>query len=224
MLRGLGSTRVKIAFDEWNLRGWHHPSSTVPAADIGARDLNDLNSTYTCADAVYAGCLLNACLRHADTVGMANFAPIVNSRGAIFTHKDGMVLRPTYHVFDLYANHALPLAMAVAVESDLFMADGAEIPLVDAAMTRADDGRYTLAAVNRHDRLSAQLALKFIGCEVAAKAERWTVHGAETDSFNDITHPRNVTLTKSDIPWKARDPVCVLPPHSVNMICFTLAP
>lgn len=49
--------------------------------------------------------LLNAMNRNCDIVGMANFAPILNTRGCIYSYKDGIVLRSTYHVFDLYVNY-----------------------------------------------------------------------------------------------------------------------
>lgn len=68
------------------------------------RDKNDDNSSYTMADAVFTACFLNAMNRHCDIVGMANFAPILNTRGCIYSYKDGLVLRSTYHVFDLYVN------------------------------------------------------------------------------------------------------------------------
>ena len=65
---------------------------------------NDLNSNYNMADAVFTACFLNTCLRHCDTVGMANFSPVVNTVGAIYTYSEGIVLRPSYHVFDLFTN------------------------------------------------------------------------------------------------------------------------
>ncbi len=220
LLSELGRGDVKIALDEWNLRGWHHPSFTAAIPDIAARDLNDLNSTYTCADAVYAGCFLNACLRHADKVQMANFAPIVNCRGAIFTHENGIVLRPTYHIFDLYTNHALPESLEVGVAADPFLAAGADIPVIDAAMTRGDDGRYALAATNRHDRLPVRLQLKMMQASMSKTAELWTVTGPQPDSFNDVDHPADVTLKSEMIRWNPNEPAVSLPPHSVNMICF----
>ena len=98
--------KLRIAFDEWNLRGWCHPNfMKFGAADHALMDANDINSNYNMADAVFTACFLNSCLRHCDVVGMANFSPVVNTVGAIFTHEDGIVLRPTYHVFDLFANH-----------------------------------------------------------------------------------------------------------------------
>ena len=45
------------------------------------------------------------CNRNCDIVGIANFAPIVNTRGCIYTHEKGIVLRSTYYVFDLYVNY-----------------------------------------------------------------------------------------------------------------------
>ncbi len=221
LLRSLGNTRIRVAYDEWNLRGWHHPNFTAPVADIPARDANDLNKTYTCADAVYAGCFLNACLRHADIVGMANFAPLVNSRGAIFTHKDGIVLRPTYHVFDLYANHALSKSIQTSTKSGEFRAEDADVTAMDAALTCSGDGRYALAAVNRHDRLPLRMTLRFPESSLSETAELWTVTGAYPDSFNDVDRPGDVALIKTDITWDPRNPVCTLSPHSVNIVCFT---
>ncbi len=221
LLRALDCSRIRIAFDEWNLRGWHHPDFTSAVADIPARARNDLAATYTCADAVYAGCFLNACLRHADTVSMANFAPAVNVRGCIFTHPDGIVLRPTYHVFDLFANHALPTALDTAVASDTCPADGLDVPAVDAVLTASDDGRFALAAVNRHASRPARIDLQLAGALPAANARLWTVTGAQPDSFNDIGHPEDVRLTSSVVRWDPAHPACVLPPHSVNMLCFS---
>ena len=103
--------KIKIAFDEWNLRGWHHPNVHTIKQGIDKdsylipRDKNDDNSSYTMADAVFTACFLNAMNRNCDIVGMANFAPILNTRGCIYSYKDGVVLRSTYHVFDLYVNH-----------------------------------------------------------------------------------------------------------------------
>ena len=44
--------------------------------------------------------------RHADKVGMANIAQLVNNLQALFlTHEDRFTLTPTYHVFEMYAAH-----------------------------------------------------------------------------------------------------------------------
>lgn len=98
-----GRHHVKIAFDEWNVRAWHTPPGSS-AEMIGARDLNDINSTYTMADAVFSAVFLNSCIRNGDVVGMANLAPTVNVRGPLYVHADGLVKRTTFHVMSMYAN------------------------------------------------------------------------------------------------------------------------
>jgi len=82
--------QICIAFDEWNLRGWYHPKvaqGLAPEDYIVPRDLNDENCRYTMADALFTACFLNMCHHNCNTVGMANYAPVVNTRGCIFTHQ-----------------------------------------------------------------------------------------------------------------------------------------
>jgi alpha-N-arabinofuranosidase len=86
--------RIKIAYDEWNLRAWQHPGfprDGMENYDAPAirelverrRKQNDVASRYTMADALFSASFFNACLRHAENVGMANIAPIVNTRGPL---------------------------------------------------------------------------------------------------------------------------------------------
>jgi alpha-N-arabinofuranosidase len=65
--------KIKIAYDEWNLRHWYHPGfprkSVVNADDAKAaefikkREDNAIASTYTMADALFTSAFLNACRR-----------------------------------------------------------------------------------------------------------------------------------------------------------------
>ena len=105
--------RIKIAFDEWNLRGWHHPGfprkTPVKPGDQAAelieqRELNAIAKQYTMADALFSASFLNGCLRHCEDVGMANIAPIVNTRGPLYVHPKGIVKRTTFHTLAMYAN------------------------------------------------------------------------------------------------------------------------
>ena len=58
--------KIKIAFDEWNLRGWHHPNVHTIKQGIDKdsylipRDKNDDNSSYTMADAVFTACFFGS--------------------------------------------------------------------------------------------------------------------------------------------------------------------
>ncbi len=140
---------IKIAFDEWNLRGWHHPGFPGGGANnldkIRERDENDLNETYTMADAVFSASFLNGCLRHADSVHMAGLAPVVNARGPLFVHPKGIVKRTTFHVLGMYSNLLQPNVVAGQIVSEDLRVDQGQYRRLThsppAAMTAATSPR-----------------------------------------------------------------------------------
>jgi alpha-N-arabinofuranosidase len=105
--------QIRIAFDEWNPRGWHFPGfDGRKRPDLTRWDRNDDNSTYTMADALLHASFLNTCLRHCTSVAMTNISPLVNTRGPIFAHPGGIVLRPTYHVCAAIQQNSSPATWA----------------------------------------------------------------------------------------------------------------
>lgn len=222
--------QIKIAYDEWNLRSWHHPNvHTIKQGRtkdeyITPRDKNDINSMYTMADAVFSACFLNTLNRNSDMVGMANFAPIVNTRGCIFTHKDGIVLRSTYHVFDLYVNYmgdeVLDGWMDDEETMDVMGKNGQMqiVPVLDVLPTRiSESGILAIAAVNKHPSQVRALSLSVEGSFTAKEYRVITVNGDSVDSYNDIGI-NGVTLTEGD--WRpiTDEKQVTLAPHSVNVI------
>ena len=97
--------QIRIAFDEWNPRGWHfpgfdgreRPDLTAVGPQRRQLDLHDGGRAAARVVPQYA------CLRHCTSVAMTNLSPLVNTRGPIFTHPGGIVLRPTYHVCEMYS-------------------------------------------------------------------------------------------------------------------------
>ena len=232
-LRALGyEKKIKIAYDEWNLRGWFHPNNMFLSTDerkkyteefyqnevIGQRDNNDVNETYTMADAVFSAAFLNTCLRNCDIVGMACFSPIVNTRGAIFTHKDGLVLRPQYFVFDLYANLLKDTVLDTWSENVPVMTgiDGNRektVDTVDIAITYGD-GEYAIAATNKDPENEQTVEFDMLDGKVSMMRIH-TVNGPSPDSYNDIDKTE-VGITVSE--WVPFDGKVTLTPHSVNVI------
>lgn len=183
--------RIKIAFDEWNLRGWHHPNihhghGYSKDEYITPRDLNDLNQTYTVADGIFSAAFLNTCLRHSKTVRMANFAPTVNVRGMIYTYKDGIVLRPTYHVFDLYVNYMKEQVIDSYCEY--------ECTDLDVVATKNDDGIIAVSLINKSSKDSRTVEIKIPGI-YGKKALLKTINGEHIDSFNDVGKEEQVKIT-----------------------------
>ena len=225
--------KIKIAYDEWNLRGWFHPNvMNIPERDIlrqedeafyrdrviGPRNMNDRNSTYTMADAVFSAVFLNTCLRNCDLVKMACFSPAVNTRGAIFTYKEGLVLRPQYFVFELYANLLGDTVLDAWTEDVKTISGelGGEKRTVDAAdvsVTRTEKG-YAIAAINKDPKNGETLEMRILD-DTVREMRVSSVVGASPDAFNDIDR-NEVGITWGE--WQPFDGKAVIGPHSVNVI------
>jgi alpha-N-arabinofuranosidase len=206
--------RIRIAFDEWNLRGWHHPNGNDPEK-IQARDLNDDNSTYTLADALFTAGFLNTCLRNADVVSMANMAPSINTRGPLFVHDGGVVRRSTFHVIALYADRlggaVLPSTSTASTLS------GADVPVLDHIATYDESaGTVTLALINRDPKEDLRCRLSFGGQAVSGRFAATLLTGDDVDSYNDVDIPDAVS--PRDITVDAMDGHVTLPPHSLTIL------
>ena len=118
------------------------------------------------ADAVFSASFLNTCLRNCDLVRMACFSPVVNTRGAIFTHANGIVLRPQYFVFELYANLLKDTVLDIWTEdaptiSGRIGEKDKTVNAVDAVVTYGSK-EYAVAAVNKDPAKTQTIELRFL--------------------------------------------------------------
>ena len=228
--------KMGIAIDEWNLRSWHHPGFGMfgrgQSMDVAARRRNDRAATYTVADAIYAASFLNACLRHCDVVKMANFAPVVNSRGAIFVHPKGIVKRTTYHVFWMYANLLQPNVVPVTLKCGEISDGKKSVPSVDAVLTRSDDGsRMTLMVVNKSPDKDETLDIsRLFGLAdgtkpvppdadgTSANLSATILSGDSPDAYNDIGNENRVMPQKVKLP--VAEGKISLPCHAIVSIAL----
>ncbi len=230
LLNALGlEKRIRIAYDEWNLRGWYHPKihSAIPSASkeeyLYPRDGNDINSIYTMADAVFSACFLNECLRNADIVGMANFSPVVNTRGAIFTHKDGIVKRSTYYVFELYTKYMGDIVIDSYTEgSEKYHIDSegvrGDIDCIDIVTTKnSSNGAVAVSLINKHISDAKTVTLHIGDRE---KVSVITLSGNSPDDYNDIDRNTVVPYENNDAILSEQDNELTLslPAHSLNIV------
>ncbi|MCP4645720.1 MAG: alpha-N-arabinofuranosidase [bacterium] len=220
--------RIKIAFDEWNLRAWHHPGfprKSVSDYDdpevialVKARDKSLIASQYTMADALFTASFLNACLRHAEDVGMANIAPLVNTRGPLHVHPKGVVKRTHFHTLAMYANLLGARVGACTVDRAGVLFHGDQfVPVVDAVATVNDAGTiWTLALVNRHPSSSVDCTVNLKDTPLSGTFAATVLEGDSPDAFNDIEHPDRVTPEDRQVTF--RDGVTALPPHSLTIV------
>ncbi len=249
LLEALDMTHIQIAYDEWNLRAWYHPNimelyqgKTVEEY-LYPRDDNDLNEQYTMADAVFSACFLNMCIRNCDSVGMANFSPAVNTRGMIYTYEDGIVLRSTYYVFELYnkmqdncidfwwsengkaADGTESVAAACGIANGA-MSDrgtdrttaGQDQDMLDIAATADDNAEHISIAIANKDPQNSR-TISFALDKEFKDAKMFTLNGPDKDSYNTVgrsevlIHDGQCSLSEG-----GRDVSVTLEPHSVNVI------
>ncbi|HEM47069.1 MAG TPA: alpha-N-arabinofuranosidase, partial [Alphaproteobacteria bacterium] len=215
--------RIKIAFDEWNLRGWHHPGFPGGGANqlamIRERDNNDLNETYTMADAVFSASFLNACLRQAKYVQMACMAPVVNVRGPLFVHPKGIVKRTTFHVLKMYSDLLQPNVIESRVVCDSLQVDDKSVQALDAVTTCSSDRKHVaVALVNRHPRTSARWKMHLRNVMGQERAKVTILSGDSPDAYNDVAHPSRVVPHTLQLTPGATS--LELPPHSISVVQY----
>ena len=219
--------RIKIAFDEWNLRGWHHPGFPRKTVQnygdpeviklIAAREQNLLASQYTMADALFSASFFNACLRHAEDVGMANIAPIVNTRGPLYVHPKGIVKRTHFHAMALYANELEGRVGKLAIKADKLAHGERSVPLVDAIATVNESGRnWAIALVNRHPENEVACTVKMKDLPLEGSYAALVLAGDAPEAFNDIEHPQRVVPKQAKLTFTKG--VANLPPHSLTIV------
>ena len=211
--------KIKIAFDEWNLRYWHHPwhGDLRKGFEIEARDKNDRNATYTMADAVFSACFLNSCLRNAADVEIACFSPIVNTRGGIYVHPDGIVKRTTFHTFKMYANLLEDYVVPVNVNSDKLYSGDNSVSVIDCILTsNADNSRYVLAVVNKDPSKEQFVKLDIPEIKTSKRLKNYVLSGNSVDDYNDIGAENRVVPQETSL--RVNKGNIVVPPHSINLI------
>ena len=194
---------VEIALDEWNI--WYRGRS------------RPWEEFYGLKDALFAAGAFNAMYRLCPRVTMANLAQMVNALGMLHTTPEALVRSPTYHVFDLYANHTGRTVLDVALRAEdaaaraVFSADVSvrvpgrpvpapkivnDVPFVDVTATLdTAEERLSLAVVNRHRSEAATLRVTLAGLR-ALGLTVYELTGNDPLERNTVEHPDAIVPTQ----------------------------
>jgi alpha-N-arabinofuranosidase len=215
--------RIKIAFDEWNLRGWYHPgiADLRKGYDYAARRENDFACTYTMADAIFSACFLNTCLRHSEHVDIACVSPITNTRGPIFVHPEGIVRRTHFFALTMYSNDLLPYFVPTTAVAETLSDGSGSTGVLDILLTSDKEGKeYVCSVSNKHPEKAVPLALDFkgMGLKTPRKVRARILSGNSALDYNDIgdehVKPYDTTLPVG------KDGTVSIPAHSVTFLFF----
>jgi alpha-N-arabinofuranosidase len=142
--------RLMLSFDEWNV--WYLSRFAGHTNLAWAQAPRLIEDEYTTEDAVVVGSLLMSLLRHADRVGVACLAQLVNVIAPIRTEPGRPAWRQTtFHPFSLTARHARGDVLRVEpVTSTYATARHGDAPVADVLATHDPaTGEVAVFAVNR---------------------------------------------------------------------------
>jgi alpha-N-arabinofuranosidase len=191
---GLPNPRpIYIAYDEWNV--WYR----VRGTDRGARGLEEI---YNFEDALAMGMFLNAFIRHADVVKMANLAQLVNGIAPIFTNQQGLFLQPIYFPIAEYSKQKNNLSLDVLVSSPTYkVEDRPPIQYLDVSATYDPKARAVyLNVLNRSEKMDIATRIDNVEGRLGAQAGVWEMNYPDlkaTHTFGDDRKVRPATRTAS---------------------------
>lgn len=203
---------VPLAFDEWNT----YVDGKPP----------DFFEDYSVADALYAGAVMNACLRRADRIVMSGIFNLINVMGNFRVTPTQIWATPTCLLLELMTRLRGPLSVAVQVECPTVDSPGAGnlppqagVPMLDAAATFSPtDGVIYLSLVNRSPDAPAEIALS--GMVRAADADLAIIAGAGGLALNTESDPEKVVIEQGV--WPLGHHMLVVRPHSFNLVTIPL--
>jgi alpha-N-arabinofuranosidase len=208
--------RVKLVVDEWG--AWYAPGTEpFPEALLGQQS--------TMRDAVLSGLTLDTFQRHADKVGMANAAQLVNCLHSLFlAHEDKFCVTPTYHVFDMYAAHQnnQSLRTIISAPQVTYSRNGTPTTLPGLAGSASIDGKKVILTVTNQSMDTPRESEILIRGAAIQSATVTTLAAQDVHAHNTFESPSAVE--PKSLPATPRAGVLThrFPPASVTRLELTL--
>jgi alpha-N-arabinofuranosidase len=208
---------IPLAVDEWNV--WYRT-----AGDRTGTPPHLLEETYDLADALVVAMHLNAFIRHAATVRMANLAQLVNVIAPIVTSPDGLFLQTIFYPFELFSRTTGRIALDAWWDGDSF--SGGEhqgVRTFDVSSSIDPDARrLSVHVVNRHQTDALEGVVELVGGRLGSCVEVSTISGSDLQNTNSVDRPDAVTTTDEQLEIRpAAEYRHVFPPRSVTGLVFT---
>ncbi|MCD6521029.1 MAG: alpha-N-arabinofuranosidase [Anaerolineae bacterium] len=201
---------IYLAVDEWNV--WYR---------TGIKE--NLEEEYNLEDALVVALQLNAFLRHADSVKMANLAQIVNVIAPIVTRSDGLFLQTIFYPFELYSQQARAEVLDVYWEGETFQAgDQPGLRVLDLVGTLDEKAREgTLFVVNRSLKETEARIILQEG-EFGEEGQAYIIGAPNIKAKNSFADPEVVKTKKVPLRLSGKEFFYTFAPHSVTGLVFKL--
>lgn len=204
-------TKIYVAWDEYNVwyRAWGEGLSA---------GRNALEEKYNLEDALVIAGFLNAFIRNAHIIKMANMAQLVNVIAPIFTSRTGLFRQTIYYPLALFASNSFGISLDVFVDGPKYDTKTRKnVPYLDVSVA-FHEGEVVINVVNRHLResISAEII-----CQEGTFSGNFSVHevnGPEIKTENTFGDEPVRTVEKASLIPAGKRFLYEFPPHSFTMI------
>lgn len=220
-----GKKDFYLSFDEWGL--WNEEETANRKAwTYRWEDANAISEgSYTFADALVTGSIMNALINHCDRVKIACQAQLVNHLSLFNCAKGGRSWRQTIFYPFLHASkYGRGTALQTSIQCASYETErhGA-VPMLDASAVLSEDGRALTLFVMNRDReniQSLECVLNSFG-EAFTPVEHIAYEGYDLNAKNSLAVEDVVPTTRNDICMKNNAATVDLKPASWNVLRFT---
>jgi alpha-N-arabinofuranosidase len=213
---------IYIAWDEYN--SWYRARTDETMAGTRA-----LEEHYNLEDALVIAGFLNAFVRNADIVKMANMAQLVNVIAPIFTSETDMFIQTIYYPLHLFANNVYGTSLDVFVDcetydtEEFFIGLGesttrqTDVPYLDVSTTY-NNGEVIICVVNRNKDKAITTDILCQTGQFSGEFSVSEVNGPNTKAQNDFGKTEVQTVAKPGIKASGTKITYSFPAHSFTMI------
>ena len=215
---------IAIAVDEWGV--WSYTPDQYrryKAGEIPIRKRHEI--VYNLEDALVVAMQLNAFIRHAYSVKMANIAQIVNVLAPICTREDSLVLQTIFYPFELYSRTCGQKALDIWWEGETFAGGKyTGIRTLDVTAT-LDDYRKQLVVyvVNRSLKEPMETTIQLTSARFAGTIHAFVVNASDIKAENTFASPNVVGTNENTLTVKGQSLVYTFEPHSVTALVCALS-
>jgi len=199
---------VQLAIDEWGL--W----------EDGGKGAYDLELTYSWKHALATASFLNLFHRHADIIGIATWAQMVNVLAPIMTSEKGSICQTVFYPLEFYRKHCGAWSLKAHVESpplDPHRKDS--LPALDTSASCDETNKtLTLCVVNRHQSNAISTRIQVVRGSSPVLKRVYQLTSSSLEASNTIDRPNQDVVTVEMKSEAADNGLQVFGPRSV-VIC-----
>ncbi|HQV32397.1 MAG TPA: alpha-L-arabinofuranosidase C-terminal domain-containing protein [Calditrichia bacterium] len=203
--------QIYVAWDEYNV--WYRARGGE-----AARGRNALEEKYNLEDALVIAGFLNAFIRNAHIVKMANMAQLVNVIAPIFTNENDMFRQTIYFPLALYANNSFGQSLDVLVDGPTFdTKQYQQVPYLDVSVAYQGE-EVVINVVNRHKDQPITAEIISQEGQFSGPFTVFEVNGPDVKTENTFGKEVIKSVKKDDVAASGAGFSYTFPAHSYTML------